>query len=132
MKFLPLLLMKLLLVNLVFTASFALAGDRENKLYHRIKCPVCYGQSIAESDTEISKILRQEVKVMIDSGVSDEEILELLRNSYGNDIVSLEHELKPLNWFIMLVASAMLLMFAYLFFKSTESSQNIMHKKRRK
>jgi cytochrome c-type biogenesis protein CcmH/NrfF len=87
---------------------------------------------MAESDTEISKILRQEVKVMIDSGVSDEEILELLRNSYGNDIVSLEHELKPLNWFIMLVASAMLLMFAYLFFKSTESSQNIMHKKRRK
>ena len=48
--------------------------ERALTLEQSIKCPVCRGQSVAESDSEASKAIRTEIVRRISAGESDSEI----------------------------------------------------------
>ena len=61
---------------------------RARKLFLQIKCPVCQGQVIENSDTEISYQLRQLVRKKIIEGKSDEEIKSYIINKFGLEAVN--------------------------------------------
>lgn len=63
------------------------AEDRAQALEHTIKCPVCRGQSVAESDSEASKAIRVEISRRIADGQSDSEIRNFFAQTLGNDIL---------------------------------------------
>lgn len=60
---------------------------RAVKLFGEIKCPVCVAQSVAESDAEISKTLRDYIRQEIIKGQADHQILDGLSSRYGDAIL---------------------------------------------
>lgn len=60
---------------------------RARKLFHALRCTVCQGESIADSPASIAQSLRQEVRDRIQNGESDEAILALLTQQYGEGIL---------------------------------------------
>lgn len=65
----------------------ASSEDRAQALEHTIKCPVCRGQSVAESDSEASKAIRVDIVRRIAAGESDSEIRSYYAQTLGNDIL---------------------------------------------
>jgi cytochrome c-type biogenesis protein CcmH len=61
--------------------------ERALALEQSIKCPVCRGQSVAESDAEASKAIRTEIVRRISAGESDSEIRRYFAQTLGDDIL---------------------------------------------
>jgi cytochrome c-type biogenesis protein CcmH len=62
-------------------------AERATALEQSIKCPVCRGQSVAESDAEASKAIRIEITRRIEAGQSDGEIRAYFAKTLGDDIL---------------------------------------------
>ncbi len=63
------------------------AEERAQSLEQQIKCPVCRGQSVAESDSEASKAIRTDIERRISDGQSDGEIRDYYAQTLGPDIL---------------------------------------------
>ncbi len=79
-----------------------------------LRCLVCQNESLASSHAELADDLRQEVRELIRSGKSDQEIKDFLVSRYG-DFVLYRPEVKPLTWvlwfgpFLLLLIAAIFL-----------------------
>ncbi len=62
--------------------------QRARELFLQIKCPVCSGQVIESSNTEIAFQLRRLIREKIVEGKSNEEIKIYLVAEYGEDILN--------------------------------------------
>lgn len=61
--------------------------DRVGSLSSRIKCPVCQGEAIAESPSQIARDMVGVVDELVAAGRTDEEVLDFFRQRYGDGIV---------------------------------------------
>ncbi|MBC8195645.1 MAG: cytochrome c-type biogenesis protein CcmH [Acidimicrobiia bacterium] len=61
-------------------------ADRVHDLAEDFACPVCQGQSIAESDAPVARTIRATIVRMVDDGATDAEVRDLLVASFGEDI----------------------------------------------
>ncbi|WP_310626502.1 cytochrome c-type biogenesis protein [Limnohabitans sp.] len=83
-------------------------------LSQELRCLVCQNESLASSHAELADDLRQEVRGLIRSGKSDQEIKDFLVARYG-DFVLYRPEIKPLTWvlwfgpFLLLLVAAIFL-----------------------
>ena len=86
------------LLLLLFQTSFAESIeakdfeslDQERRYYaliEDIRCPVCQGQSISGSNSNLAKDLREQVRQMILSNKSNEEIYQFMVDRYGDFVV---------------------------------------------
>tara|TARA_R110000823_G_scaffold130015_18_gene258102 strand:+ start:1177 stop:1650 length:474 start_codon:yes stop_codon:yes gene_type:complete len=57
--------------------------ERYHELSAELRCPKCQNQNIADSNAPISKDLRRMLYEQLESGASDEEILEHMVARYG-------------------------------------------------
>ena len=79
-----------------------------------LRCMVCQNESLASSHAELADDLRNEVRELIRSGKSDQEVKDFLVSRYG-DFVLYRPEVKPLTWvlwfgpFLLLVVAAIFL-----------------------
>jgi len=53
----------------------------------QLKCPVCQGESVAASPSEIAQQMRGVIRQQLQAGRSDQEIIQYFQASYGNAIV---------------------------------------------
>ena len=60
---------------------------RYQSLIEEVRCLVCQNQSVAESNAELAKDLRREIKLQIQDGKEDSEIKSYLLNRYGEFIL---------------------------------------------
>ena len=60
---------------------------RYQSLIQEVRCLVCQNQSVAESNAELAKDLRREIKLQIQDGKSDSEIKKYLFDRYGEFIL---------------------------------------------
>ncbi len=75
-----------IIISLLFISS-ALAEDTALIDYYKsIRCLVCDGQNILESDTEFSVNLKEQIKKKFENGLSIEEINNELISIYGEEI----------------------------------------------
>lgn len=96
------LLALFLLCTCVLAQSGALAPEHEQRYYSlldELRCLVCQNQTIAESDADLAKDLRDEVKKMLQAGATDSEITEFMVNRYG-DFVLYRPPVKPRTWLL--------------------------------
>lgn len=70
-----------------WTQVLDVRDQRAHNLFNDVRCPVCSGQSIAESDVPVSISIRQYVQLRIDAGDSDDVIKQNLVERYGQDIL---------------------------------------------
>ena len=61
-------------------------ADRVRALAEDFACPVCAGQSVAESDVPVAREIRRQVAVWVDEGRSDAYIRDQLVAAYDVDI----------------------------------------------
>jgi len=61
--------------------------DRARGLSKQLRCLVCQNQSIDDSDADLAKDLRREVRSLLQTGASDAAILERIQNSYGDYVL---------------------------------------------
>lgn len=81
-------------------------------LMHTLRCIVCQGQSIADSDAEMAGDMRALVRERIEAGEAPDAIREWLIGRYGN-WVSYDPPIEPITW--PLWAAPILLLAAGLF-----------------
>lgn len=76
---------------LILLPSFSFAESslekRANSLFKEVRCPVCAGQSIAESETPESKALKGFILEQLNEDKSDEVIRDELRTLFGEEIL---------------------------------------------
>jgi cytochrome c-type biogenesis protein CcmH len=60
--------------------------DRVYGLAENFACPVCQGQSVAESDVPVAREIRRQIGVWVDDGRTDGFIRDQLVGFYGEDI----------------------------------------------
>ena len=61
--------------------------ERARDLSKNLRCLVCQNQSIDDSDAELAVDLRGQVRQLIKQGQTDTEILNILRDRYGDYIL---------------------------------------------
>jgi cytochrome c-type biogenesis protein CcmH len=61
--------------------------DRYLTLVHELRCVVCQNQTIADSNADLAADLRAQVRGLIASGRTDEEIKRYLTDRYGDFIL---------------------------------------------
>lgn len=66
-------------------------------LMHEIRCLVCQGQSVADSDAELAGDMRALIRQRIAAGERPEDVRSWLIARYG-DWVSFDPPVKPLTW----------------------------------
>ncbi len=66
---------------------FAEDKDLEKEIYKNLRCLVCQGQSIADSNSDFAQTLKLVVKDKISEGKSKQEIYDFLTQKYGEWIV---------------------------------------------
>jgi len=113
----------LICFSLFSNAIHANESDQYNKIIENLRCLVCQNQSLAESDSNLAKDLRQKVKKMLETGKTDKEIYKFMSDRY-TDYVLYNPPLKKSTWFLWY--SPFLILFSslgYLFwsFKSKKS-----------
>ncbi len=75
--------------------------ERYKELILELRCLVCQNQSLGDSDAELAHDLRREVYDLMNSGQSDDQIVDFLVTRYG-DFVLYNPPVKPdtyLLWF---------------------------------
>ena len=120
----------LLLIQAPFAESIEVSDfetikqeSRYTELIENIRCPVCQGQSIGGSNSDLAKDLRGKVREMILDNQSDSEIYSFMVERYGEFVVH-KPPVSPktyLLWFAPLIA--LLLSLIYLF-RSTRQKTN--------
>ena len=80
------------LILILFTVfHFSSLSASEDKLYNQIvknlRCLVCQGQSVYDSDTEFATSLKLVVKNKIQQGLSEKQIYNFLTEKYGEWIL---------------------------------------------
>ncbi|MDD1650918.1 MAG: cytochrome c-type biogenesis protein CcmH [Methylococcaceae bacterium] len=80
---------------------------RYERLIEELRCLVCQNQSLADSDADLAKDLRDEVFGIIQSGKSEAEAIRFLTDRYG-DFVLYRPPIKPIT--LMLWAGPLLVL----------------------
>ena len=68
-------------------SSFADDQKLENKINKNLRCLICQGQSIYDSQSDFAESMKLVVKQKIDSGMSEEEIYSFFKMQYGEWIL---------------------------------------------
>ena len=77
----------ILILLLIFVSAESFAGANELSDYYKtVRCLVCEGQSIQESDTEFAINLKEQIQKKYSSGMPIEEINQELIKIYGQEI----------------------------------------------
>ena len=69
--------------------SFAYSNNTsdENKIHKNLRCLVCQGQSIADSNSDFAITLKMVVRDLLEKGKTEEEIYNFLSDKYGDWIL---------------------------------------------
>lgn len=70
-----------------FNSSNAQQNDLEIKITKNLRCLVCQGQSISDSNSDFAQTLKSVVRDKIDEGRTENEIYSFLASKYGEWII---------------------------------------------
>ncbi len=85
MKFLSFVLIVISLFS--FSTFSAEENDKRNKITKNLRCLICQGQSVYDSDSEFANSLKIVVDKKLQEGLSEDQIYEYFRIKYGEWIL---------------------------------------------
>ena len=95
-KFLPIIF---LYFSLFSSFSNEKNSDLENKIFKNLRCIICQGQSIYDSQSDFAESMKLVVKQKLDSGMSEEEIYIFFKDQYG-EWISYDPEFNAKTYFL--------------------------------
>jgi cytochrome c-type biogenesis protein CcmH len=69
------------------------------RITSELRCLVCQNQTIADSHADLAEDLREEVRVLLRQGKSDEQVVSYMTDRYG-DFVLYRPPVKPTTWLL--------------------------------
>ena len=73
---------------LAFQADADTIEDQVAEISGELMCPVCEGQSVAESNAQLARDMRAVIKTKLLEGNTKEEIMDYFVSSYGETILA--------------------------------------------
>ena len=70
-----------------FQTSKALENDLSTKITKNLRCLICQGQSVYDSDSEFANSMKVVVDNKINEGLSEKQIYTYFKNKYGDWIL---------------------------------------------
>ena len=74
----------------IFFSRFTFAAEKSvdpNQIHKNLRCLVCQGQSISDSNSDFAQTIKLVVEDLIDEGKTEEEIYSFMSDKYGDWIV---------------------------------------------
>ena len=81
---------KLILITLLLNFGLASGAEKkvdQNTIHKNLRCLVCQGQSIADSNSDFAQTIKLVVKDLIKDGKTEREIYAFMADKYGDWIV---------------------------------------------
>ena len=76
------------IIFLNLSSSYAVQKNiDQNQIYKNLRCLVCQGQSISDSNSDFAQTIKLVVKDLIKQGKSEREIYTFMADKYGDWIV---------------------------------------------
>ena len=79
----------ILLIFFLFFQNHSLANSSQqvDKISKNLRCLICQGQSVYDSQSDFALSMKTLIKKKIDEGKNDDEIYDFLKSKYGDWIV---------------------------------------------
>ncbi len=105
-------------IFLFFNSNVSLADidDLNNQITKNLRCLVCQGQSVYESDSEFANSLKLVVDNKINEGFNEQEIYDFLKEKYG-DWILYDPELNKNTYILWLLPVLLFLIGGAIIFK---------------
>ena len=87
MKIIKLFLIIFILINFSQSKSDVKSEELKNKILKNIRCLICQGQSVYDSESDFAFSIKLIVEKKINDGLSEKQIYEFLREKYGEWIL---------------------------------------------
>ena len=77
------------IIFFIFSFNYLKASneDIQNKITKNLRCLICQGQSVYDSDSEFANSLKILVKKKLNDGLSEKQIYEYFKDKYGEWIL---------------------------------------------
>ena len=82
--------LKILYILFFLNLNFSVYSNElqvESKIHKNLRCLVCQGQSVADSNSDLALTLKMVVKDLIKQGKTEDEIYNFLSEKYGDWIL---------------------------------------------
>ena len=70
-----------------FTSPQQTLDQQARNVGEQLKCPVCQGESVADSSSSIAQQMRGIIRQQLQEGKSEQQIIQYFQERYGNQIV---------------------------------------------
>ena len=87
MKVLKIFIILFLVVNFSELKSDEVNDVLKNKILKNIRCLICQGQSVYDSESEFASSIKLIVDRKINEGLKEKQIYQFLREKYGNWVI---------------------------------------------
>ena len=106
MKFINIFLIVALILNFNFLKADEI--KTENQIAKNLRCLICQGQSVYDSDSEFALSLKLVIKDKINEGMNEKQIFSFLEQKYGEWILY-DPQFNPKNFALWLLPIIMFL-----------------------
>jgi cytochrome c-type biogenesis protein CcmH len=87
MKFLKIFVILFLVISLSELKSAEINDALKNKILKNIRCLICQGQSVYDSESEFASSIKLIVDRKINDGLKEKQIYQFLREKYGDWVI---------------------------------------------
>ena len=87
MKILKIFLIIFLLIGFSQLKSDEKNDELKNKILKNIRCLICQGQSVYDSESDFASSIKLIVNKKINDGMSEDQVYKFLRKKYGDWII---------------------------------------------
>jgi cytochrome c-type biogenesis protein CcmH len=88
LRCLGLLLLALQVFAFVAVVRADSTDDAVRRIGLQLQCPVCEGQTVADSNSGLAQDMRRVIRTKVESGESDQQILNFFVGSYGDGVLT--------------------------------------------
>mgnify|MGYP001252069606 CR=1 FL=1 len=86
MKLIKKIIFIFIFINIFSVSSFT-EENIKNKIYKNLRCLVCQGQSISDSNSDFAQTIKSVVDEKIENGMQEKEIYKFMADKYGDWIL---------------------------------------------
>ena len=121
-------IIKIFIILFLVTSFSGLKSDEENnvlknKILKNIRCLICQGQSVYDSESEFASSIKLIVDKKINEGLKEKQIYQFLREKYG-DWVIFDPQLKKNTYVLWLLPLLLFLFGGAIIYKKIISNKN--------
>ena len=121
-------ILKILIILFLVTSFYELKSDEtndilKNKILKNIRCLICQGQSVYDSESEFASSIKLIVDRKINEGLKERQIYQFLREKYG-DWVIFDPKLNKNTYVLWLLPLLLFLLGGAIIYKKIVSNKN--------